>query len=222
MTFVLHECCLYKHMTWMKLILLTQTVSPGQPGRKANYAHHTLDTQPYTNVFNQVMSTVRLLIATRDIHAGEELLGSYSVMNPDEDPLKIKDVPAFFKWFISLFRDPTNVLKEYVRNDSRAVLYGQCEAHDIEIQLCKIGELLPTCKSSKDVAAVEDILDLLFSSHARQHFLVNKDAQILSSIIGAAAMQEAQSMRNALDMIASNSAIARLVYLVRSALKFRF
>ena len=79
----------------MKLILLTQTVSPGQPGRKANYAYHTLDTQPYTNVFDQVMSTVRLLIATRDIHAGEELLGSYSVMNPDEDPLKIKDVSAF-------------------------------------------------------------------------------------------------------------------------------
>ena len=44
-------------------------------------------------------------------------------------------------------------------------MYGQCEAHDIEIQLCKIGELLPTCKSSKDVAAVEGIVDLLLSSH---------------------------------------------------------
>ena len=55
------------------------------------------------------------------------------------------------------------------------------------------------------------IVDLLLSSHARQHFLVNKDAQILSSNIGAAAMQEAQSMRNALDMIASNPAISRFV-----------
>ena len=41
--------------------------------------------------------------------------------------------------------------------------------------------------------------------------MVNKDAQILSSNIGAAAMQEAQGTRNAIDMIASNPAIARFV-----------
>ena len=196
----------------MKLILLTQTVSPGQPGRKANYAYHTLPTQPYTNVFNQHMDTVRLLIATKDIHAGEELLGSYSVMNPQENPVEIpQEVSVSFKWFVSLFRNPTDVIKESVRNDAGAVLYGQCEAHDIEIQLCEISELLPTCKSLKDVAAVEGIVDLLLSSHETQHFLVNKDAQILSSNIGAAAMQEAQGTRNAIDMIASNPAIDRFV-----------